>query len=141
MSGVDSDISAASFFLADHAAVENGKVYASGAFWNRLHFPNFPATTHLGIVAVLTVPWRAYHQKHRFAIWFEDADAHRTSAELGGEFSVGTSPDMRVGDETMVPISAIANNFSFAGAGDYAAVLAVDGRPLARWRFRVLQKA
>lgn len=32
---------AAAFFLADHASVESGKVYANGAFWNRLNFPTY----------------------------------------------------------------------------------------------------
>lgn len=134
----DTDIYSPAFFMADHAAVESGKVYSNGAFWNRLQFPGFPAVTHFAIVAVLNIPWRAYHQMHKFSVWFEDADAKRVAGEIGGEFSVGTAPDMKVGDETIMPIAAMVNNFTLSNAGDYAAVLAVDGQEISRWKFRAM---
>jgi len=135
----DTDMYAHAFFMCDHAAVESGKVYTNGAFWNRLNFPGFPAVTHFAIVAVLNIPWRAYHQPHKFAVWFEDADAQRLPGELGGEFTVGAAPDMKVGDATIMPISAMVNNFTLTKAGDYAAVLAIDGIEIDRWPFRATQ--
>jgi hypothetical protein len=139
MTNADTDIYAPAFFLADHAAVESGKVYTSGAFWNRLNFPSFPAVIHFGVVAVLNVPWRAYHQQHKFAVSFEDEDGRAIAGELGGEFTVGASPDMKVGDETIMPISAMVNNFTVGKAGTYAALLTVDGQEIARWSFRAAQ--
>lgn len=141
MTNSDTDIYAAGFLLADHAAVENGKLYVQGGFWNRLRFPTFPAVTHFGVAAVLIVPWRAYHQTHRFSIWFEDPDGNRFGGELEGEFQVGTAPDMKVGDETVMPISAMINNFAIERPSDLAAVLAVDGLELARFKFRAVQVA
>ncbi|MCU1414935.1 MAG: hypothetical protein JWN80_2275 [Microbacteriaceae bacterium] len=138
MTNADTDIYSPAFFMADHAAVESGKVYANGAFWNRMQFPGFPAVTHFGVVAVLNIPWRAYHQPHKFAVWFEDADGGRVAGELGGEFTVGTTPDMKVGDETVMPIAAMVNNFTLTKAGDYSAVLAVDGQEISRWTFKAV---
>lgn len=138
MTTPQTDIFAAGFVLADHAAVESGKVYIQGGFWNRLFFPSFPAVTHFGVAAILHVPWRAYHQTHKFSIWFEDADGGRVGGEMGGEFSVGTSPDMRVGDETIMPVSAMINNFAIERPGDFAAVLSVDGAEISRWPFRAV---
>lgn len=135
----DTDMNAHAFFMADYAAVENGKVYSSGAFWDRLNFQTFPAVAHFAVVAVLNIPWRAYHQAHKFAVWFQDADGQRLAGELGGQFTVGTSPDMKVGDATIMPIAAMVNNFVLAKAGDYAAVLSIDGLEVDRWPFRVQQ--
>lgn len=137
---IETDIFAPAFFMADHATVESGKVYTNGAFWNRLNFPGFPAVTHFAVVAVLNIPWRAYHQNHKFLVWFEDADAKRLPGEIGGEFTVGAAPDMKVGDATTMPIAAMVNNFAIAQAGDYAAVLSVDGLEIARWPFRANQQ-
>lgn len=131
----------AAFFLADHAEVVSGKVYTNGAFWNRLSFPSLPAVVHVGVVLVLNVPWRALNQKHRFAVWFEDADGGRIGGDLTGEFEAGSAPEMRAGDETIVPMSAILSNFTFEKAGEYSAVAAVDGHESARWKFKVFQIA
>ena len=42
---IATDIYAEAFFTADHGAVENGKLYVNGGFWNRLGFPSYPAVT------------------------------------------------------------------------------------------------
>lgn len=133
------DLYARAFFLADHAIIESGKVYASGAFWDRLRFPGFPAVVSFGVVAVLNVPWRAHHQPHSFRIWFEDADGGQMAAELGGDFQVGSPPEMRVGEASVIPLAATVGNFTLPRAGGYSAVLSVDGSELARWPFRATQ--
>jgi hypothetical protein len=137
----ESAIVADAFFLADFARVESGKLYVSGGFWTRMNFATFPAVLHFGVAAVLRVPWAAYHEGHKFTIWFEDADGQRISGELSGEFKVGAGADMKWGDDTVLPFAAMVNNFRIAAAGDYAAVLAVDGTEIDRWRFRAVQQA
>ncbi|OBI31100.1 hypothetical protein A5711_21635 [Mycobacterium sp. E2238] len=133
------DIYAEAFFTADHAAVENGKVYLNGGFWNRLAFPSYPAVHSFSICAVIHIPWRAHHQTHTVAITFEDADGQTTPNRFEGEFRTGTSPDMRTGDFTDIQIAPQVTNFLFQRAGDYAAVLSVDGTEIKRWRFRAVQ--
>lgn len=133
------DLHAPAFFLADHTAVESGKLYVNGGFWSRLNFPSFPAVTTFGVAVVLSIPWRAYHQPHKFSVWFEDADGKKFGGDIGGDFTVGASPEMKVGDSTIMPIAALVGNFMIPNPGDYAAVLSVDGQELSRWSFRAIQ--
>ena len=136
---IPTDIYAQAFFTADHAAAENGKLYVNGGFWNRLNFPSYPAVHTFSVCAVIHIPWRAHHQMHTFAIAFEDADGQTTPNRLEGQFQTGTSPDMRPGDSTEFQIATQVGNFVFQRAGDYAAVLEVDGTEIKRWRFRAVQ--
>jgi hypothetical protein len=136
---IPTDIYAEAFFPADHAAVENGKLYVNGGFWNRLNFPTYPAVLTFSIVAVIHIPWRAHHQNHTFSISFQDADGQTTPNRLEGKFSTGTSPDMRPGDSTDFKFAVQVSNFVFQRAGDFAAVLQVDGTEIKRWRFRAVQ--
>jgi hypothetical protein len=135
------EIQACAFFLSDHAVVENGKLYVNGGFWNQLYSPTYPVARAFGVAAVLHIPWRQHHQAHSFTVTFEDADGRELAAKFEGQFRVGTSPNMRVGDFTMMPLAAFVTNFVIDRAGDYAAVLSVDEEELARWRFRAAQAA
>lgn len=132
---------AAAFFLADHGSVESGKVYTNGAFWNRLQFPTFPTMVSFSVVAVIVVPWRAHHQLHRFTVAFEDADGKAVGGQFEGEFQMGTMFDQRVGENSIVPLAMPVSNIVLERAGDYAAVLTVDGAEVARWPFRAVQFA
>ncbi len=133
------DIQACAFFLSDHAAVENGKLYVNGGFWNQVYSAAYPVARAFGVAAVLHIPWRKHHQGHAFSVTFEDADGRPLTARFEGQFRVGTAPNMRVGDFTVIPLAAFVTNFVLDRAGDYAAVLAVDGTELARWRFRAVE--
>jgi hypothetical protein len=133
------DLHAEAFFAADHAAVESGKLYVNGGYWNRLTFPSFPAVQNFALAVVLHIPWRAHHQLHKFTISFEDADGHKTPNRLEGGFQAGTNPEMRTGDHSIVPIAVLINGFVLQRPGDYAAVLEVDQTEIARWRFRAVQ--
>jgi hypothetical protein len=133
------DISASAFFLADHAVVENGKLYVNGGFWNQLAAPAFPVTRALSVAAVLRIPWHRHHEGHAFSITFEDADGQELAGKFEGQFRVGTAPNMRVGDYTIMPLAISAANFTLEQPGDYVALLAVDNREAGRWRFRALQ--
>ena len=133
------EIQACAFFLSDHAVVENGKLYVNGGFWNQVYSAAYPVARAFGVAAVLLIPWRQHHQGHAFAVTFEDADGRPLSARFDGQFRVGTSPSMRVGDFTVMPLAAFVTNFVLDRPGDYSAVLTVDERELARWRFRAVE--
>lgn len=133
------DIQASAFFLADHAVVENGKLYVNGGFWNQVYSAEYPVVRAFALAAVLHIPWRKHHQGHGFAVTFEDADKRPLSARFEGQFRVDTSPSMRVGDFTVMPVAAFVTNFVLDRPGDYAALLEVDGMDLARWRFRAIE--
>ncbi|HEX5190574.1 MAG TPA: hypothetical protein VFW16_13590 [Streptosporangiaceae bacterium] len=133
------EIQACAFFLADHAVVENGKLYVNGGFWNQVYSAEYPVVRAFALAAVLHIPWRKHHEGHGFEVTFEDADSRPLSARFEGQFRVGTSPSMRVGDFTVMPVAAFVTNFVLDQPGDYAALLEVDGTELARWRFRAIQ--
>jgi len=133
------EIQACAFFLADHAVVENGKLYVNGGFWNQVYSATYPVARAFGVAAVLHIPWRQHHQGHGFAVTFEDADGRPLTARFEGQFRVGTAPNMRVGDFTIMPVAAFVTNFVFDRPGDYAALLDVDGVELSRWRFRAVE--
>lgn len=133
----ETDLFASAFFLADHAAVENGKVYVNGGFWNQMQFPAFPAAASFSVVGVINVPWRPNGQSHRFQVLFTDADGGQLAGEFSGEFNVSPNPAAIAGEPFLMPIAAAANGFIFPEPGHYSAVLLVDGTELARWGFRV----
>jgi hypothetical protein len=127
------------FFTADHAVVESGKLYANGAFWNRLNFPSFPVVHNFAVCVILHIPWRAHHERHAFGITFEDGDGKVMPQRLGGYIQTGTAPDMRAGDYSVVPIAMMVNGFVLERPGEYAAVLRIADKESARWRFRATQ--
>lgn len=133
------DLHAEAFFTADHAVVESGKLYVNGGFWSRLNFQSFPVVHNFAVCVVLHIPWRAHHQRHSFAITFEDADGQTTTNRAEGQFQMGTPPDARTGDATVVPLAVTVNGFVLQRPGDYSAVLFVDGTEVSRWRFRAVQ--
>lgn len=127
-------------FAADHAAVENGKLYVNGGLWTRLNMAQFPAVhPSVAIVAAIEVPWREYHRDHVFAIELTDADGNALPPRIEGQFRVGAGPDMRVGDPTVMPVAGIINNLLIERAGDYSFVLKVDGNEIDRYTIRAVQ--
>jgi len=124
------------FFLADYAAVENGKVYSSGAFWNQMVSVDFPSVHHLSVVAVFDVPFAAHGRSFAFTIRFEDADAQQIGPRIDGQMEVGRSGQGRPGDESVIPFAARVDGLVLPSSGDFAAVLEIDGGVTARWPFR-----
>jgi hypothetical protein len=126
------------FFLSDYAVVENGKVFASGAFWNRLMVGGFPSVHHLSVVAVFEVPFAAHEHAFDFVVRFEDADARAVGPRIEGQMEVGRNPEERAGDESVIPFTARVEGLVLEAPGDYAAVLELDGSVVMRWAFRAV---
>lgn len=141
MTRADTDIHSVAFFTADHAAVESGKLYINGGCWDRLTLGSFPAAVSLAVVAVLHVPWHAYHRRHSFAVTVEDADGKNLPVEFKGDFQVGAAPEMKIGQPTIMPIAAVANGMPVDRPGDISFVLSVDGGEIDRWTIHINQVA
>jgi hypothetical protein len=136
------DFRVVGFFAADHARAESGKVYVNGGFWNRLRFPTYPSVVpSLAVVAVVEVPYRAYHQDHTFRIGLEDADGNALPVEVTGEFRIGAEPDLRVGDPTLLPIAVPITGLKIDKPGDYSFTFGIDGTELGRYTVRAVQVA
>jgi hypothetical protein len=132
----ETDLFATAFFLADHAAVENGKVYVNGGFWNQMRFAAFPAASTFSIVGVINVPWSAQRTQHRFTVTFTDADGHAIDGEFSGQFEVN-NPEAAIGEPFLMPIAATANGFIFQKPGHYSSVLKINDEEVSRWSFTV----
>jgi hypothetical protein len=135
----EADFYVVGFFVADHAAVESGKIYVNGGFWDRLDLPSYPAVTSFSVIVVLQVPGRAHNQTHKFEVRFEDSNGKLMPSRFEGEFQVGPPADQRTGNSSMLPIALPINSFLLERPGDYAAVLELHGAEIARWRFRAVQ--
>ena len=124
------------------AETVNGKVYVNGGFWSVLRFPTYPAVVpSIALVAVLKVPFRAYHQDHRFEIGMEDSDGRKLPLSVSGDFRVGASPEMRYGDPTLMPLSVSINGLKIEAPGDYIFSLSIDGAEIERFSIRSVHVA
>ncbi len=130
---------ALALFTADHAAVENGKVYVNGGFWDVLSQPSYPAQVSISLVAIIKVPSTAYLEDHHVAVEMVDADEVRLPLKIEGHVRVSAAPQLSPGEPTTLPLAFPLNGVSIERAGDYWFVLSVDGDELARYRFRALQ--
>jgi hypothetical protein len=129
------------FFPADHASAESGKIYANGAYWNVLRFPEFPAILPaMALVAVLRQPFQASLADHTFEMTMQDSDGKDLPPlRVEGQFRASLSPESKYGDAGVVPIAVPVHGVRFEHQGSYAFVFAVDGKELARYPFEVIQ--
>jgi hypothetical protein len=133
------DFRALALFTADHAAVENGKVYVNGGFWDVLNQPSYPAQVSMSLVAVISVPSRAYLEDHRVTVEMVDADEERLPLKIEGNVRIGAAPHLNPGEPSTLPLAFPLNGVLLERAGDYWFVLSVDGDELARYHIRAIQ--
>lgn len=133
------DFEALAFFTADHAAVESGKAYVSGGFWDQLNLPAYPAQISISLVAVIRVPSRAYLEDHQITVGMIDADNNPLPLKIAGSLRVGAAPHLKPGDPTIVPMAFPLPGMTIERAGDYWFILSVDGNEKARYRIRAVQ--
>jgi hypothetical protein len=133
------DFEAVALFTADHAAVENGKVYVNGGFWDTIFQPSYPAQVSVSLVAIIKVPSRAFLEDHRVIVEMVDADEERLPLKIEGSVRVGPTAHMNPGEPSILPLAFPLNGVSLERAGDYWFVLSVDGNEIARYRIRAVQ--
>lgn len=133
---------ARAFFPADHAAVENGKVYTNGAFWALLRFPVFPAVLPtMALVAVIEIPFHAYQADHSIEMRLVDSDGQPAGFEARGTFRSAPSIDLKYGQAGLAPSVVPVQGLVLQRPGDYSFTLNVDGTELARYPITVIQLA
>jgi hypothetical protein len=130
------------FFPADYATVENGKVYASGAFWSVLRFPEFPAVLPaMSLVAVIKVPFHANFAEHTLTFNLIDQDEKLVGMQVEGLFRTAPTIEHKFGAPSLSPIAIPIHGLKIERPGEYSFVLSVDGEPLDRYPFTVIQIA
>jgi hypothetical protein len=133
------DFLALALFVADHAAVENGKVYVNGGFWDILNQPSYPTEVSFSLVVVIRVPARAYLENHKMTVEMVDADEERLPLRIEGNIRVGAAPHMNPGEPSTLPFAFPLNGVHLERADDYFFVLSIDENEIARYRIRAVQ--
>jgi hypothetical protein len=130
------------FFPADFAAVESGKVYASGAYWSVLRFAQFPAVLPMmALVIVVEVPFHAYQADHVLDMGLVDSDSRPLKFHVQGVFRSAPGIEHKYGAPGLVPVAVPIQGLTFERPGDYSFTVAVDDSEIGRYPFTVLHVA
>ncbi len=128
--------------LANHAEVQNGLLYVSGAGWDTVtrsyQEGEQPQPQHFSIAVSVLVPWMETNQPHRVVISVEDEDGHDKLMEATADIEVGRPPGKVRGSDSRSPL-VVSGIVHFPRAGGYRvrATLAEEQRDYA---FRVIDQ-
>jgi hypothetical protein len=130
------------FFPADYAIIQDGKVYASGAYFAMLRFPAFPASLPaMALVAVLQVPFHTNQQDHRVDMGLLDPDGRPTAFSVQGSFRTAPKIEHKYGEPGTVPLAVPLHGLQFPTPGRYTFTLSVDTKPLDTYSVDAVQVA
>jgi hypothetical protein len=133
------DFEALAFFTADHAAVENNKLYVNGGFWNALPRESFPARVVGSLVAVIKVPAQEYLEDHRITIALAGPEGESLPFRINGNFRLGIAPHLNRGDPSIISLAFPLDGLVLERAGEYSFILSIDGNELKRYRVQAVQ--
>ena len=127
--------------LANHAEVQNGLMYLSGAEWDTLtrNIPRGadPPPQHLGIGVSVIVGWTETNERHLLHLWIEDEDGQTGPLDVNAEIEVGRPPGMVRGAESRTPF-AVNGIIAFPRPGRYAVCAQVGSDAPLKYPFRVV---
>ncbi len=128
--------------LANHAEVQNGLLYLSGAGWDRVTRAykegKKPRPQHFAIALSVLVPWSETNQRHEVVIRVEDEDGHHKLMEAKANIEVGRPPGKVPGSDSRSPL-VVTGILQFPKAGGYR-VRATLGDEQRDYAFRVIDK-
>lgn len=124
--------------LTDAGEALNGKLYALGAGWNMLRFPELPHPWQFGVGIGLDVPWDETNRRHVFELRFDSPDGVPIGDPFRVDFEVGRPPGAIPGQDQRM-VFALNTGQTFEAAGPHAAVVSVNGEEVDRSRFYVVQ--
>jgi hypothetical protein len=119
-------------FIANHAEVQNGLLYASGVGWSNLYriHPG-PAegqgpVNHFAIGASILVPWDETNQAHRLIVRVEREENETELSQVQADIEVGRPPGLSAGVEQRA-VFGFPANIAFPEHGRYRVVAEIDG--------------
>ena len=124
--------------LSDHSEALNGKIYAMGAGWNVLRFPQLPADHAFSIALGIDVPWDETNKRHALTLRVDDPDGARLGEPFQLEFETGRPPGTMTGQDQRITLS-LGARMTFTTPGPHAVVVGVGGKELERSRFYVVR--
>ncbi len=128
--------------LANHAEVQNGLLYLSGAGWDTVTRAykegETPRPQHFSIAVSVLIPWMETNQPHQVAIRAEDEDGHHKLMEATANIEVGRPPGKVPGTDSRSPL-VFTGIVQFPRPGGYR-VRAILGDEQRDYSFRVIDK-
>jgi hypothetical protein len=129
-------------FLADSVAAVQGKLYALGAGWNRIHVALFPARhDRIAVGLLFRILPGTPNESRRFELRIEGPDGQeiqlgtgpdgRSVGRIGGEFTAGSA------EEQIVPIALNLNGMPLVAPGDFRIVVSLNEADVKVLPFRV----
>lgn len=108
----------ATILLCDWAEVINGKLYAQGIGWDRLHHDK---QTHTAVAVLLFVPYDLTNRKHHVTLELltEDGGGYPEEAPISGgmDVEVGRPPGTKAGQEMIVPFALRVDGLKYERGG------------------------
>lgn len=129
----------ATIILADFAQVVAGKLYIMGGGWSVTE----PKLAQSAIAGKIEVPYAETNKKHALKIELLDSDQKPvlvpTAKEssplvIGGEFTVGNSPDLPAGTPSDVPFAFSIRPLSLEPGKKYIWKLSIDANTKEDWQ-------
>jgi hypothetical protein len=124
-------------FLADSAEALNGKIYAMGAGWNMLRFPQLPFSWSFSVALAIDVPWDLTDQQHAVNLHVQGPDGERLGEPFEFEFEAQRPPDGIQGQDQRI-VLALQTQTSFEVHGPHAVVVSI-GEDEWRARFALVE--
>lgn len=128
--------------LADAVTVADNKQYIHGAAWDTIGAFQFPVVQpSLNIASLIRVPWNDANMTQMLELDVVDADGvsilPTPPGPPKGPITVGRSPQMIQGADTLVPLAFSLVNMRFDQPGTYAVLMRIDGVERKRFPFHV----
>ncbi|MGO9976030.1 MAG: DUF6941 family protein [Solirubrobacteraceae bacterium] len=123
--------------LTDHSESLNGKLYAMGAGWNILRFPELPFDFAFGIALGLDVEWNETNQRHVLELEVLGPDGERLGERFRLEFEAGRPAGVIEGQDQRMVLSLGTRN-TFEATGPHSIRVFIDGEEAERTRFYVI---
>ncbi len=128
--------------LANHAEVQNGLLYLSGAGWDTVtrayQEGKKPRPQHFSIALSVLVPWVETNKRHRVVIRVEDEDGLHKLMQATANLEVGRPPGKVPGSDSRSPL-VVTGLVHFPKAGGYR-VRATLGDEQRDYSFRVIDR-
>ena len=124
--------------LSDFSESLNGKLYAMGAGWSVLRFPQFPQEWRFSVGLGIDVSWDETNQRHSIQLTVQDPDGQTLGDEMTMEFEAGRPAGLQAGQDQRMVIS-VNVGATFEVAGPHAVVVSSGDDEIARSRFYVVE--
>jgi hypothetical protein len=123
--------------LTDHSEALNGKLYAMGAGWNMLRFPQLPFDFGFGIGLGIDVEWNETNRQHTLELEILSPDGERLGDPFRLDFETGRPPGTLQGQDQRMVLSLITR-LRFETAGPHRVRVTVGGNEIGTSRFYVV---